>query len=49
VAGLAAAIALDEDDRAAGSSAWQRPWARRDVYWWTEQELATPAEARTAA
>jgi hypothetical protein len=23
--------------------------ARRDVYWWTEQELATAGEGRTAA
>jgi len=23
--------------------------ARRDVYWWTEQELAAAGEARTAA
>jgi hypothetical protein len=33
---------------AAGSSAWRAAAARRDAHGWTEQELATIGEARTA-
>ena len=53
VAGLAAAIeralGLDEDDRRRRIERMAAAVARRDVHWWTEQELATPAKARTAA
>jgi trehalose-6-phosphate synthase len=53
VAGLAAAIelalGLDEDARRRRIERMAAAVARRDVYWWTEQELATPAKAHTAA
>ena len=53
VRGLAAAIELalelDEDDRRRRIDRMAAAVARRDVYWWTEQELATPGKARTAA
>jgi trehalose 6-phosphate synthase len=53
LAGLAAAIELalelDEDDRRRRIDRMAAAVARRDVYWWTEQELATPGKARTAA
>ncbi len=53
VAGLAGAIELalelDENDRRRRIERMAAATARRDVYWWTEQELATPAKARTAA
>jgi trehalose 6-phosphate synthase len=53
LAGLAAAIELalelDEHDRRRRIERMAAAVARRDVYWWTEQELATPAKARTAA
>ncbi len=53
VRGLAAAIelalALDENDRRRRIERMAAATARRDVHWWTEQELATPANARTAA
>src|SRR6266540_7236723 len=46
VAGLAAAIeralGLDEDDRRRRIELMAAAVARRDVHWWTEQELATP-------
>jgi trehalose 6-phosphate synthase len=53
LAGLAGAIELalelDENDRRRRIERMAAATARRDVYWWTEQELATPAKARTAA
>ncbi len=53
VAGLAAtiehALELDEGDRRRRIERMAAAVARRDVYWWTEQELAATREARTAA
>ena len=53
LAGLAGAIelalALDENDRRRRIERMAATITRRDVHWWTEQELATPANARTAA
>jgi len=53
VAGLADTIAhalqLDEADRRRRIERMAAGVARRDVYWWTEQELAAAGEARTAA
>jgi trehalose-6-phosphate synthase len=53
VAGLAAtierALELDEADRRRRIERMAATVARRDVYWWTEQELAAAGEGRTAA
>jgi trehalose 6-phosphate synthase len=53
VAGLAAtieqALELDDGDRRRRIERMAATVARRDVYWWTEQELAAAGEARTAA
>jgi trehalose-6-phosphate synthase len=53
VAGLAAAIEraleLDEGDRRRRIKRMAAAVARRDVYWWIEQELAPADEADTAA
>jgi trehalose-6-phosphate synthase len=53
LAGLAGAIEhalqLDEADRRCRIERMAAGVARRDVYWWTEQELAAAREARTAA
>jgi len=53
VAGLATtierALELDEADRRRRIERMAAAVARHDVYWWTEQELATAGEARTAA
>ncbi len=53
VAGLVGAIQdaleLDEADRRRRIERMAAAVARRDVYWWTEQELAAVREARTAA
>jgi trehalose 6-phosphate synthase len=53
VAGLAAtfeqALELDDGDRLRRIERMAATVARRDVYWWTEQELAAAGEARTAA
>ena len=53
VAGLAAAIEraleLDEGDRRRRIKRMGAAVARRDVYWWIEQELAAAGEAHTAA
>jgi trehalose-6-phosphate synthase len=53
VAGLAGAIEhaleLDEGDRRRRIERMAAAVARRDVYWWTEQELAGAGKARTAA
>jgi hypothetical protein len=53
VAGLAGtiehALELDEGDRLRRIERMAATVARRDVYWWTEQELAAAGEARTAA
>ena len=53
LAGLAAAIEraleLDKGDRRRRIERMAAAVARRDVYWWIEQELAAAGEARTAA
>jgi trehalose 6-phosphate synthase len=43
------ALELDEGDRRRRIERMAAAVARRDVYWWTEQELATARQARTAA
>jgi trehalose 6-phosphate synthase len=43
------ALELDEDDRCHRLERMAATVARRDVYWWTDQELAAIGEARTAA
>ena len=53
LAGLAGtiehALELDEGDRLRRIERMAAAVASRDVYWWTEQELAAAGEARTAA
>jgi trehalose-6-phosphate synthase len=53
VAGLAGtiehALELDEGDRRRRIERMAATVARRNVYWWTERELAAAGEARTAA
>jgi trehalose 6-phosphate synthase len=43
------ALELDEGERRGRIERMAAAVARRDVYWWTEQELAAAGEARTAA
>jgi trehalose-6-phosphate synthase len=43
------ALELDEGDRRGRIERMAAAEARRDIYWWTEEELAAAEEARPAA